>query len=78
MMGNTGLAFALVEGSGTVYGAFVITEMQETKTYFEVDGTARKIEFSLTLRRVDQDNDGGSDYSDEMGDLEMSEAVSLS
>ena len=77
LMGNTGLAFALVEGSGTVYGAFVITEMQETKTYFEVDGTARKIEFSLTLRRVDQDDEGESGQSEEMGDLEMSEAVSL-
>lgn len=78
LMGNTGLAFALVEGTGTVYGAFVITDMQETKTYFEVDGTARKIEFTLTLRRVDQDDEGESGYSDEMGDLEMSEAVSLS
>ena len=56
----------------------VITDMQETKTYFEVDGTARKIEFTLTLRRVDQDDEGESGYSNEMGDLEMSEAVSLS
>jgi phage protein U len=77
-MGNTGLAWALVEGSGTIYGAYVITEMQETKTFFEVDGTARKIEFSLTLRRIDQDDEGDGGYSDEMGDLETSDAVSMS
>ena len=56
-MGNTGQAWVLIEGSGTVYGAFVITDLQETRTLFYMNGTPRKIEFTLTLRRVDQDND---------------------
>lgn len=56
-MANKGQAWALVEGSGTIYGAFVITDLQETKSLFFVDGTPRKTEFTLTLRRVDQDDD---------------------
>lgn len=74
-MANTGQAWVLVEGSGTVYGAYVILDLQETKTLFYVDGTPRKIEFSLSLRRVDQDADDvlagqpGRSYSDDMGDL---------
>lgn len=74
-MANTGQAWALVEGSGTVYGAFVILDLQETKTLFYVDGTPRKIEFTLSLRRVDQDPDEADDdtetgYTEEMGELE--------
>ncbi|WP_272971632.1 phage tail protein [Comamonas terrigena] len=74
-MGNTGNAWVLVEGTGTVYGAFVITDLQETKSMFYVDGTARKIEFTLSLRRVDQDDD--EPPSEEMGDLEESDAVAM-
>lgn len=83
-MANTGQAWALVEGSGTVYGAYVITDLQETKTLFFVDGTPRKIEFSLSLRRVDQDPDEADDQQEsgdlsaqEMGELEDDEAPSL-
>ncbi|MEJ2800887.1 hypothetical protein EC845_1945 [Comamonas sp. BIGb0124] len=55
-MGNLGHAWALVEGSGITYGAFVITDLQETKSYFLSDGQARKIEFTLSLRRTDEDD----------------------
>ncbi len=74
-MGNTGNAWVLVEGTGTVYGAYVITDLQETKSMFYVDGTPRKIEFTLSLRRVDQDDD--EPPSEEMGDLEESDAVAM-
>lgn len=79
-MANTGQAWVLVEGSGTVYGAYVILDLQETKTLFYVDGTPRKIEFSLSLRRVDQDDDAGFGqgrrrYNEEMGDLEPQDAT---
>ncbi|QKV52377.1 phage tail protein [Comamonas antarctica] len=83
-MANTGHAWALVEGSGTVYGAFVITELEETKTLFFVDGTPRKVEFSLNLRRVDEDDsEADSDDSDEsseynsMGELAGYEGISI-
>ncbi|WP_338444769.1 phage tail protein [Pseudomonas sp. LTR0] len=52
-MGNTGKAWALVEGTGRVYGLFVIESLSETRSVFFQDGTARRIEFSLTLKRVD-------------------------
>lgn len=52
-MGDEGRPLALVDGNGVVYGAFVIVSLSETKTLFFKDGTARKIEFQLSLRRVD-------------------------
>lgn len=52
-MANTGKAWALVEGTGRVYGLFVIESISETRSVFFQDGTARRIEFSLTLKRVD-------------------------
>ena len=66
-MADQGLAWALVEGAGRIYGAFVITDMQETKSLFFVDGMPRKTEFSVTLRRVDQGTEEGS--TADMGDL---------
>ncbi|KAF1021877.1 MAG: hypothetical protein GAK30_01566 [Paracidovorax wautersii] len=55
IMADQGFAWMLVEATGTIYGAFVITELQETKSLFYVTGAARRIEFTITLRRVDQD-----------------------
>ncbi len=74
-MANTGQAWALVEGSGTIYGAFVITELDETKSLFFVDGTPRKIEFTLTLRRVDQDDD--IEAADSIGDLAAYDGITI-
>ena len=65
-MADQGAAWVLVEGTGDIYGAFVITELQETRTLFYVDGEARRIEFTLTLQRVDQDV---QDVTDQMGEL---------
>lgn len=71
LMADQGAAWVLVEGTGTIYGAFVITELQETKTLFYVDGEARRIEFTITLQRVDQDAEETAQQmiSDAMGDL---------
>ncbi|CAG9221123.1 Phage tail protein [Burkholderia gladioli] len=52
-MGDTGEAYVLVNGSGVVYGAFIIESLNETATYHRADGVARKIEFNLTIKRVD-------------------------
>ncbi|WP_338910690.1 phage tail protein [Mycetohabitans rhizoxinica] len=54
-MAHTGEAYVLVDGAGHVYGAYVIAALDETQTYHAVDGTPRKIEFMLTLERVDDD-----------------------
>lgn len=52
-MADTGKAWPLVEGTGRLYGAWVIESLQETRTLFFRDGAARRIEFSLTLQRID-------------------------
>ncbi|MGH8077421.1 MAG: phage tail protein [Lysobacter sp.] len=54
-MAGEGRPLALVDGTGTVHGAFVITALNETRTLFFADGAARKIEFQLSLLRVDDD-----------------------
>lgn len=57
-MADTGKAWTLIEGTGRIYGLWVIDSMQETRTYFFKDGAARRIEFTLTLQRID---DGETD-----------------
>lgn len=51
-MADTGEAHALVDGSGRVYGAYVVVGLDETKKHLFDDGTAREVEFTLSLQRV--------------------------
>jgi len=53
-MAEQGKAWPLIEGSGTIYGMFVIESLNQTKTEFFESGMARRIEFTLTLKRVDE------------------------
>ena len=53
-MANEGKAWPLLEGSGTIYGMFVVESLSETRSEFFADGSARSIEFTLTLTRVDE------------------------
>ncbi|MBD8268385.1 phage tail protein [Pseudomonas fluorescens] len=55
LMANTGKAWPMVEGTGRIYGLWVIESLSETKTLFFRDGTPRRIEFTLTLKRTDND-----------------------
>ncbi|WP_338724664.1 phage tail protein [Pseudomonas tolaasii] len=55
LMANTGKAWPMVEGSGRIYGLWVIESLGETKTLFFRDGTPRRIEFNLSLKRIDDD-----------------------
>jgi uncharacterized protein len=52
-MGDDGDAYALVDGAGKVYGAFVIEGLDEGQTLHQKDGTPRRVEFTLSLMRVD-------------------------
>lgn len=54
-MGDAGGAWPLVDGSGRVYGQFVIEHVRETASVFMADGAPRRIEFELQLTRVDDD-----------------------
>lgn len=55
LMANTGKAWPMVEGCGRIYGLWVIESLSETKTIFFSDGTPRRLEFSLSLKRIDDD-----------------------
>jgi len=48
-----GQALPLVDGTGVVYGNYVLTNLRETNSIFFADGTPRRIEFSISLRRED-------------------------
>ncbi|KVP29616.1 phage tail protein [Burkholderia ubonensis] len=52
-MGDVGDAYVLVDGNGYVYGAYIIDNLSVTGTYHTKEGVPRKIEFTLTLKRVD-------------------------
>jgi phage protein U len=54
-MAGQGCAWPLIDGSGVIYGTFVIESLNRTKTVFFSDGAPRRIEFQLTLKRVDND-----------------------
>ena len=57
-MGNSGKVWPLIEGTGRLYGLYVIESLSETRTLFFQDGAPRRIEFNLSLNRVD---DGRAD-----------------
>jgi len=72
-MAAAGSAYALVRGNGgadNVLGAWVIENVQETGNIFIAEGVPRKVEFSLSLARVDDSRaepDGGASAGDDAG-----------
>ncbi len=54
-MAATGDAWSLVDGMGYVYGAFVITGIDDRRKAFFPNGKPRQIDFSIDLLRVDQE-----------------------
>lgn len=52
-MADDGDALPLVDGTGTVYGNFVITAIDERHAFMMADGRARRIDFGIDLLRVD-------------------------
>ncbi|MBX9474044.1 phage tail protein [Yersinia enterocolitica] len=54
LMAAQGKVWPLIEGNGTLYGMFVIESLSQTGTLFFADGSARRIEFTLKLLRVDE------------------------
>lgn len=53
VMADTGRSWPLVEGTGRIYGLWVIESLSEGRTLFFADGAARRIEFSIKLGRAD-------------------------
>lgn len=52
-MGQDGLAHVLVDGAGYVYGVYYIDSLETDQSFHFDDGTPRRVEFSLSLRRSD-------------------------
>lgn len=55
-MADQGEAWPLIEGTGEVFGYFAITDLETTRQLFFQDGAARRIDFSLSLVRVGDDD----------------------
>lgn len=53
-MAETGKAWSFIGGDGTIYRMYVIENLSENKSDFFEDSAARKIEFTLTIKRVDE------------------------
>lgn len=53
VMAEQGRAWPLFSGNGIPYGMFVIAKVNATHTDLLQNGTARKISFDITLKRVD-------------------------
>ncbi|MBB3877911.1 phage tail protein [Sphingomonas pseudosanguinis] len=54
-MADTGDAWSLVDGLGYVYGAYVITTIDDRRKLFFPNGKPRRIDFTIELLRVDQE-----------------------
>ncbi|EMF0745070.1 phage tail protein [Klebsiella aerogenes] len=77
-MAELGKSWPLIEGSGTIYGMFVIESLSQTKTEFFDGGEARRIEFSLTLKRADESlSDMFGSLSDQLSNLQDSAASAI-
>lgn len=52
-MAGLGYPWPLLDGSGMIYGLYVITNVEENGSEYFPDGTPRKIDFTLKLERFD-------------------------
>ena len=59
LQAGLGVPLMLISGNGTAFGRWCITAINETQTFFLKDGTARKIAFSLTLKKYGEEKQKG-------------------
>lgn len=55
-MAETGKGYPLIDGNGNMHGFFVIEKITASHSELQGDGSARKIEFSIELKRIDEKN----------------------
>ena len=55
-----GIPLMLISGNGMAFGRWCITQVNETQTFFLKDGTARKIAFSITLKKYGEEKQAGA------------------
>lgn len=51
-MADSGEAFPLLDGTGTIFGDFVIEGVDERHQYLMLDGRPQRIDFAIDLLRV--------------------------
>jgi len=51
----TGRPWPLIDGVGQIYGMYVLTGLQVTRSELDCYGKAKKIEFSVSFERCDED-----------------------
>ncbi|MEJ4043903.1 phage tail protein [Erwinia sp. SLM-02] len=74
-IGFAGRPWPLIEGTGRIYGMYVMTALERGKSEFDRYGNPKKIEFTLSLSRVDADfreKLQSSSVSDVLNDLKTS------
>jgi len=54
LLADEGRAWPLIGGNGTIFGMYVVENYVTTHSEFFSDGSARKILFTLNLKRVDE------------------------
>ncbi|AZR93241.1 oxidoreductase [Bordetella trematum] len=54
-MADTGKAYILVDGSGTVYGPHIIDKIDEDHSEFFFNGQSQRVDFSISLKSVGDD-----------------------
>ena len=54
LMADEGRAWPLIDGTGMIHGMYVIDKVTRTDSELFSDGAARKIDFTLSLKRVDE------------------------
>lgn len=64
-MAEQGKAWPLIGGDGVIYGMYAVASINQSQTLFFADGRARRIDFSLSLNRVDES------LSEMFGDLQQ-------
>ncbi len=55
-----GVPLMLISGNGMAFGRWCITGISETQTFFLKDGTARKISFTLNLKKYGEEQQQGA------------------
>ncbi|CDL85136.1 phage tail protein [Xenorhabdus cabanillasii] len=79
LMADSGKAWSFLDGHGMIYGMFVIESLDQTKTEFFADGAARKIDFTVTLKRVDENlGEMFGDLSNQLTEMKNSVSDKLS
>lgn len=69
-MGYSGKAWPLIEGTGMLFGMYVITGLKQTREVFFRDGKAARIEFTLSLKKVSESLlEGSGDYAARSGQM---------